>query len=262
MRVVTSAAGATPSTAPASAPQRQANMTGTLQLQQQGVQANQGPPLLLGLEAVLDTQRLVKWQYNSSKAQFVTQVDLNGTWQVAAAGATTTSVAVSGTLHLVSPGWPGPGFTGKYTWAGDLNVSPNPWSLVTTPGASHRRQLLAGVSVSVSGAVVVTEVAPVTVPSLLQDTMRGDNLNLLDADGSVVVVGAAALPTSALAAAPAWKQSGVATPRAVPVSGYTGAAIAGMVVGGVAAGVVVLSLAVFGFYRLSMDAKRVALQEP
>jgi hypothetical protein len=236
-------------------------MTGTMQLQQQG-DNNTDPPLVLGLEAVLDTQRLLQWQYNSSQGQFVTQVAINGTWQVEA-GDTTTPVTVDGTLQLESSEWPGPGFTGEYDWGGELTLSPDPWSLLPKPATAHRRQLLSSVRVDVSGAVVVKEISPVAVPSLLQDTQRSDNLNLLDADGSVVVVGAASLPASLLAVAPAWKQAGVAAaPPAAPVSGYTGGAIAGMVVGGVAAGVVVMCLVVFGFWRLRMDAKKAELQEP
>lgn len=245
-------------------PQRQANLTGTLQLQQE----QQGPPLLLGLEAVIDTERLVKWRYSSSTGQFYTDTQVNGTWQVAAGGdGTITPVAVTGTLRLVSPGWPGPGFTGSYQWSGNLTVSPNPWSLVTQPASSRRRQLLASsVQVGVTGAVVVTEVTPVAVPNLLQDTMRGDDLHLLDADGSVVVVGAGALPAAALAAAPSWKQVGVTVMGSpAPIwSGYTGPAIAGIVVGSVAAGVGVTLLGVFGFLRLRRDArkKKAGLQEP
>jgi subtilisin family serine protease len=114
----------------------------------------------------------------------------------------------------------------------------------------------------VSGDVVVTEVTPVAVPNLLQDTLRGDNQHLLDADGSVVVVGAASLPAAALTSAPSWKQAGVTASGATPWFGYTGPAIAGIVVGSVAAGVVMTLLAVFGFRRLRRDAKKHGLQEP
>jgi hypothetical protein len=130
---------------------------------------------------------------------------------------------------------------------------------------THRRQVLsAGVRVSVTGDVVVTEVTPVAVPNLLQDTLRGDNQHLLDADGSVVVVDAAALPASAVVAAPSWKQEGVklTAPAPPPLFGYTGPAIAGIVVGSVAAGVVITLLAVFGFQRLKWDASKQGLQEP
>jgi hypothetical protein len=122
----------------------------------------------------------------------------------------------------------------------------------------------AGVSVGVSGPVTVREVNPVAVPNLLQDTLRGDNQHLLDADGSVVVLGAAALPPAVLTAAPTWKEAGVrivGSPPA-PLYGYTGPAIAGIVVGSVAAGVGITLLVVFGFRRLRRDGKKQGLQEP
>jgi hypothetical protein len=266
---------------PATLPPRAANLTGALQLQQQQAPGGPapGPPLVLGLEAVVDTTRLVQWQCSSSSDQFYTETQINGTWQVAAAaaagaGATTTAttpVSVAGTLRLVSPGWPGPGFTGSYQWSGNLTVSPDPWSLLvtnSTPAPTrHRCQLLsaAGVSVGVSGPVVVREVTLVSVPDLLQDTLRGDNLLLLDVDSSVVVLGADVMPAAALLEAPSWKQTGVtsAEPAPVPLLGYTGPAIAGIVVGSVAAGVGITLLGVFGFRRLRRDAQQpLGLQEP
>jgi hypothetical protein len=325
-------------------------MAGTLQLvPNTGTgAAGQDAPLALALDGVLDLQRYIQWQYNGTASQFATQVNINASWLVAACSKETASsttaadgesngtlLTVTGPLQLVSTGYPGPGLTGQYQWAGQLRVSPNPWAMLA-PAANRRlqqagatglgggpqveqsshnrqqqqqqeeeeeegdtallqdqqpqcrpqqqqqqqqeeeegvaesqaslecsvdeglggsRQLLASdsqdtVTVTVAGDVRVTEVTPVAVPSTAQDMLRGDDLHLLDADGSVVIVGAAVLPDSGAAAMPEWKRVGVTpVPESVTPGpgGYTGPALAGIAVGAVAAAVVVVGLAVGGW---------------
>lgn len=134
----------------------------------------------------------------------------------------------------------------------------------SAPGASRRLAVVAPgeVTVGVSGNVVVTEGVQ-AVPSSLQDTLRGDGVQRLDEDGSVVVEGA--LPAAVVRNTPAWKTADLPA-TSVHVSsksspGYTGAALAGIIVGSVAAAAGVAALGVFGYWRLRRDAQR-QQQEP
>lgn len=236
------------------------NLTGALQFMRAG--DSQAAALSMGLAAAVEMKRRVAWQYSVVAGHFYTELQVNGTWQAVVAtvgeagSADTTAVSMVGTLQLLSPTWPGPGFTGVYTWAGNVTMSPDPWSLVTSsavPAARRMRHLQSApaVQAGVSGDVRVTEVTAVAVPSLLQDTLRGDDMHFLDGDGSVFITQATSLPVSVLSTVPNWKQMGVTvTPPKAGYAGYTGAALAGIAVGTAAAVVGVALLAVLGFKRL------------
>jgi hypothetical protein len=60
------------------------------------------------------------------------------------------------------------------------------------------------ITTPVSGRVVVQEAASAAPPTLQDDTKRGDGLTFLDADGSVLLIGAAQVPPSSI---PSWKET-------------------------------------------------------
>jgi hypothetical protein len=59
------------------------------------------------------------------------------------------------------------------------------------------------ITTPVSGLVTVQETGSAAPPSLQDDEKRGDGLTFLDADGSVLLIGAAGVPPSSI---PTWKQ--------------------------------------------------------
>eukprot|EP00877_Chromochloris_zofingiensis_P006721 jgi/Chrzof1/2301/Cz11g10070.t1 len=131
-------------------------------------------------------QRALGWTYNSTLKAYTTQVMMMGKvdiyrYQQTATSTSTTSSKdtlspfLNGSLTLLSPTYPGPGFTGDYGWFGDMDISPDPfvyWSdastLLSNTSAggglsSHhkRRQMLESSATASTGGVPVR--GPVTV---------------------------------------------------------------------------------------------------
>eukprot|EP00877_Chromochloris_zofingiensis_P006712 jgi/Chrzof1/2294/Cz11g09340.t1 len=117
-------------------------------------------------------QRALGWTYNSTLKAYTTQVtimgkvDMNRYQQTTTSTSSTTtsdslSLLVSGSLTLLSPTFPGPGFTGDYGWFGDMDISPDPfvyWNQTNLVTGTRRR--LAATStgtVPVKGPVTVVE---------------------------------------------------------------------------------------------------------
>jgi hypothetical protein len=85
------------------------------------------------------TSRLMAWSYKPDLEDFATQVAVDGIFD----GQNTATgefmlVSVTGFVNLLSATYPGPGFTGKYQLAGDLALTPNPFSDVLNSTAESR----------------------------------------------------------------------------------------------------------------------------
>jgi hypothetical protein len=193
---------------------------------------------LLWPAAQVEVRRALVWSYSSSLEAFTASVALYGQLTVAVmtnatgvwglqAGSAQVVCTVGGEVVLSSKAYPGPGFSGDYTWAGALSIYPDPWARLglqsgaggmaapaAVPGG-HRRQVLYsaagwavreevgagrqvlqayddtsawGVAQPVYGAITVLE-AGATAPSPAADAQRGDGLAHLDMEGQVVLVG-------------------------------------------------------------------------
>eukprot|EP00877_Chromochloris_zofingiensis_P006716 jgi/Chrzof1/2298/Cz11g10040.t1 len=118
-------------------------------------------------------QRALGWVYNSTLKAYITQVTMQGQVDMYRYQQTTSSTSntttsdslsplVSGSLTLLSPTYPGPGFTGDYGWFGDMDISPDPfvyWN--QTNLVTRKRRRLAATStgtVPVKGPVSVVEI--------------------------------------------------------------------------------------------------------
>jgi hypothetical protein len=209
-------------------PRRQSTFNGSLVLSVTGQE-------LLWPAAQVEVRRALVWSYSSSLEAFTASVALYGQLTVAVmtnatgvwglqAGSAQVVCTVGGEVVLSSKAYPGPGFTGDYTWAGTLSITPDPWARLgvqsgvgsaTPPAAAveagHRRHVLhsaagadglgaggagrevlqagggsgaGGVLQPVYGPLSVTEVG--AVAPTIQETV---GLLYLDAAGEVVMTG-------------------------------------------------------------------------
>jgi hypothetical protein len=139
------------------------------------------------------TSRLMAWSYKPDLAAFATQVAVDGVFEVQnTATGDFMLVNVTGFVNLFSTAYPGPGFTGKYQLAGDLTLSPNPFSDAgndTAGGVPGRK--LAGAESPTSLAAPVQGAVAVREQRIVGTTgaASGSGTSFIDPDGSVVVEG-------------------------------------------------------------------------
>ncbi len=110
---------------------------------------------------------------------------------------------INGSLDVLSPTLPGPGFSGNYSWRGSLLMTPDPfaaWAAATNTTVNKRLRSLAqagggsALRVPVEGPLAVQEWGRAPAPA---DATGGDNAGgdggtgniYLDPDGSVQLVG-------------------------------------------------------------------------
>lgn len=135
-------------------------------------------------------QRTVNWTFNEQLKAYTTDISMLGEFWMSrkTIGILTADQAgvndaltprVSGIMSLISPTYPGPGFTGKYAWIGTMSISPDPfayWNIAAlTPTSSsgrrrrlHKRRRLAASStgkVQVQGPVAVNELQSSSDPT-------------------------------------------------------------------------------------------------
>eukprot|EP00775_Hariotina_reticulata_P005926 gene5926-6166_t len=80
-------------------------------------------------------QRGMSWTWNTTWKAWVAEVSIRGTFSFTreelvnnvSLGVQTLKPGVWGYLTLYSSAYPGPGFSGKYDWAGELELSPDPF---------------------------------------------------------------------------------------------------------------------------------------
>jgi hypothetical protein len=137
------------------------------------------------------TSRLMAWQYKPELQLFTTHVAVDGTFNVQnTATGEFILEDVSGFVNLLSATYPGPGFTGKYQLAGDLTLTPNPFSdnsNATAVAGSNRRKLAGAdaLAAPAQGAVAVRE-------QRIVGTTGGNatsGVAFIDPDWSVIVDG-------------------------------------------------------------------------
>ena len=229
-------------------------------------------------------ERALNWSYSTQLLAFTTSVVVNGhlefaLTQRATADTPSSSVAtlrpmVNGSLNLESIKLPGPGFSGTYTWSGELAITPDPlaaWSAVLVHGSNgssdplRRGRRLAqevGGSTAAAAPLVVYVQGPVHVAEY--DTAgvvvvpAGGGVAagfLLDPDGSVQVVGevppAALFGTSSLT--PPSQNSSTAAAASSRLSRQKIIIIVATVVGGPAAAALCVLFVLAALLRLRRE---------
>jgi hypothetical protein len=177
----------------------------------------------------MQVQRALAWTYASTLEMFTASVALSGqvtvttldmgseVW-VPEPDGKLLNCTLEGQAVLSSKTKPGPGFSGNYSWVGELAMSPDPWThfnvtsqnkvvtgmrhlLQGAAGSQHKahttgREVLQANDSSVqqaslqpvSGTILVKEHGAVA-PAMVADDKSGGGLRWLDADGQVVVAG-------------------------------------------------------------------------